>query len=340
MSANPAATDSRDVAERDELRRHLARVLEEHATTILNDALALFGFTGMDVADRETTARIGEMILYVLIAATRDGEVDARSAQVAALRRYSRDKRITVKQLFELVYIVERAGLDELALDESFGATSEPWPALAQLTRRSSFAALAGFAERLSHEAGEDALNDALTTLHTRAVLLAVLEKEIQRAERFAHPFALILFDVDRLGEINATRGFDFGDRLLERIGIVLRNYFREQDWVCRWTGDKFAVLLPETPGEHAEQLAERVRVTVQDRMALRDYKSDEQVLVTVSAGLVVVDAVDASVRAGQVTREAEQTVQRAKHGGRNRVERAEINVRTTQPPPRGVEPL
>jgi len=79
MSANPAATDSRDVAERDELRRHLARVLEEHATTILNDALALFGFTGMDVADRETTARIGEMILYVLIAATRDPRPSTRS---------------------------------------------------------------------------------------------------------------------------------------------------------------------------------------------------------------------------------------------------------------------
>jgi diguanylate cyclase (GGDEF)-like protein len=326
------------VQQRDELRQHVARVLEERADSVLNDALALFPFSGTDPADTETLVRIGGLVLGTLIAATRAGDVDARSSSVVELRRTAGEKRLLVPQLFALVYIMERAALDELALDESLGASSESWPTVAQIARRASFDVLAAFAERLSQEAGADALSDTLTTLHTRQILVPVLDKELQRSERFGHPFALILFDVDHLSAINEAHGFGFGDRLLERLGIVLGNYFRVQDWVCRTSADKFAVLLPETAREHAELLAERVRVTVQDRMALRDYRSEEQVTVTVSAGLVVIEAVDASVRADRILREAEQAVHLAKHGGRNRVATVAINVQSATPRTRDAE--
>ena len=336
MSKRERSADSRYVQQRDELRQHAARVLEDRADSILNDALSLFPFSGADPAGTETLVRIGGLVLGTLVTAARAGEIDPRSSTVVDLRRTAAENRLTVQQLFGLVYIMERAALDALALEDSLGASTEAWPAIAQITRRASFDVLAAFAERLSQEAGEDALSDSLTTLHTRQILIAVLEKELQRSERFGHPFALILFDVDHLSAINEAHGFGFGDRLLERIGIVLRNYFRVQDWVCRTSADEFAVLLPETAREHAELLAERVRVTVQDRMALRDYRSEEQVAVTVSAGLVVVGAVDAAVGADRILRDAEQAVHRAKHGGRNRVERVEINVPVTTPPLRG----
>jgi PleD family two-component response regulator len=80
--------------------------------------------------------------------------------------------------------------------------------------------------------------------------------------------------------------------------------------------------------------------LTVQERMSLRDYKSDEQVAVTVSVAVVIAEAVDASVRAEYVMKEAEQAVHRAKHAGRNRVERVEINVKAQAPPSRGAQPL
>jgi diguanylate cyclase (GGDEF)-like protein len=327
------------VEERDELRHHIARVLDQRAASIASDTVGLVPYAGLDPAD-EASGRLVELVNQVLIVAIREGEVDARSGYVADLRRLAREKDLPVRQLFGLVYLLERAALDELALDESFGATSEPWPSIAQIVRRSSFEVLAGFAERLGQEAGDEALIDPLTTLHTRAVLLAALEKELQRSERFGHPFALIVFDVDHLADINATHGYGFGDRVIERIGIVIRNYFREQDWVSRSSGDTFGVLLPETQREHAEQLAEQMRATVQERMSLRDYRSDEQVLVTVSVAVVIADAVDASVRADHVMKEAEQAVHRAKHAGRNRVERVEINVKATAPPPRDSQPL
>lgn len=320
--------------ERDELRQHIARLLDQRASTVASDALALFPYAGLQPAD-DTSARLIDLVIQLLVAAARDGDVDARSGEVAELRRIAREKQLPIGQLFGLVYLLERTVLDELALDESFGATSEPWPVLAQVVRRASFDVLAGFCERLAQEAGDEALIDRLTTLHTRAVLLAALEKELQRSERFGHPFALIVFDVDHFAEINAKHGYGFGDRVLERIGIVIRNYFREQDWVSRSSGDRFGVLLPETQAEHAEQLAQRVRETVQERLALRDHRSDEPVAVTVSVAVVIAEAVDGSVRAEHLLREAEQAIHRAKHSGRNRVERVEINVKTTTPPAR-----
>jgi diguanylate cyclase (GGDEF)-like protein len=339
MSSRRKTADTDAVLQKDEVRQHIARVLELHSTSITTDAIRLSAYAGLDAAD-ELSSQFADLIIGILVGAIQDADVDARSREVADLRRVAREKRLPIRQLFGLVYLLERAILDELALDESFGATSEPWPSIAQIVRRASFDVLGAFVERLGQEAGDESLIDPLTTLHTRSVLVAAIEKEIQRAERSGHPFALIVFDVDRLSEINATHGYGFGDRVLERIGIVIRNYFREQDWVSRSSGDTFGVLLPETPRAHAEQLAERVRETVQERMSLRDHRSDSPVLVTVSAAVVIAQAVDSSVRAESLIKEAEQAVHRAKHSGRNRVERVEINVKAQLPPSRGAQGL
>ena len=189
-------------------------------------------------------------------------------------------------------------------------------------------------------EPGDSAIVDPLTTLHTRAVFLAALEKEIQRSERFGHPFAVILLDVDRLADINAKHGYGSGDRVLERIGFTVRNYFREQDWVARYAGDSFAVLLPETHREHAEQLADRIRATVETRLELHDYRSDEQVPVTVSVGVLIAEAVDQSVRAEQLLDDVKEAVDRAKQAGRNRLERVDVALNRSVPPTRDNLPM
>ena len=170
-------------------------------------------------------------------------------------------------------------------------------------------------------------ITDSLTTLHTRAIFLAALEKEIQRSYRFSHPFALILIDIDRLTEINATHGYSAGNFVIERVGIVVRNYFRETDWVARSSGGAFAVLLPETQRADAQRLANRVRITIQERLQLHDYRSDDQFPVTVSVGVLVAETVDQSVQADQLLVEAEEAVGRAKKAGHNRVEHAEAVI-------------
>lgn len=315
MAAMPS-TDTESVQERSQT----ARILELRSEIILNDAVAIFPFAGAESADRNRSANLADLILQLLTVAIREGELDPRTNRVADLRQLAMDFGLSVRQLFGLVYVMERAALDELALDESSGATTEGWPGVAQIVRRGSFDVLAAVAERITREPDQSALHDSLTALYTRAVLIAALEKEIRRAERFRRPFAMILVDVDRLAEINAKHGYGFGDRVLERIGIVIRNYFREHDWVTRCSEDTFAILMPETVRTNAELLADGLRVTVEERLALRDYRTEAHVKVTVAVAVLISDG-QPSNHAEQVLRQAEDAVARAKQAGGNRVE-------------------
>ena len=93
--------------------------------------------------------------------------------------------RSSVERLFTFAYLTERTTLDELALDDRIGATSEPWPLVAQLVRRGSFDLLGAYVERTQLEPSGAAITDKLTTLHTRPLFDAVLAKEVERAARF-----------------------------------------------------------------------------------------------------------------------------------------------------------
>ena len=340
MLVVPPQTDSDYVQEPAELRHQVARALLLRAETIVHDSVAVFPFAGVEEIDAEFSLKLADLILQLITDAALTGQLNPRTPGVNDLRKVASEKAIGIQQLFGLVYVMERAALDELALDESLGAMSEPWPSIAQIVRRSSFDVLSAFSTHLTMEPGDAAIVDPLTTLHTRAVFLAALEKEIQRSERFGHPFAVILLDVDRLAEINAKHGYGSGDRVLERIGFTVRNYFREQDWVARYAGDCFAVLLPETHREHAEQLADRIRATVETRLELHDYRSDEQVPVTVSVGVLIAEAVDQSVRAEQLLHDVKEAVDRAKEAGRNRLERVNVALNRSVPPTRDNLPM
>ena len=335
MLAVPPQADSDYVQEPTELRSQVARTLVLRAETIVKDSVAVFPFAGVEEVDAEFSVKLAGLILQLITDAALTGPLNPRTPSVNDLRQVASEKAIGIRQLFGLVYVMERA-----ALDESFGATSEPWPSIAQIVRRSSFDVLSAFSTNLTMEPGDSAIVDPLTTLHTRAVFLAALEKEIQRSERFGHPFAVILLDVDRLADINAKHGYGSGDRVLERIGFTVRNYFRERDWVARYAGDSFAVLLPETHREHAEQLADRIRATVETRLELHDYRSDEQVPVTVSVGVLIAEAVDQSVRAEQLLDDVKEAVDRAKQAGRNRLERVDVALNRSVPPTRDNLPM
>ena len=78
------------------------------------------------------------------------------------------------------------------------------------------------------------------------------LAQEIERALRHQHALALLLFDIDDLSQINREHGWGVGDRLLERTGILARQFFRTHDWVARYGDDSIAVLLPETTLDQA----------------------------------------------------------------------------------------
>lgn len=305
----------------EDLRHRVAALLLDRIDAIVGDVAGVFPYSGADEAfDQEYGNRLGRLLLQLLAFAVRDGRLDLRGGLIASLQRTALERRVTMPRLFSFAYLLERTALDEIALDAALGATSEPWPVVAQLVRRASFDMLGAYAEHAQIEPAEPPMLDRLTTLHARAMFDVVLANEAERASRYGYPLALILFDVDDLAAINREHGYGIGDRVLERLGILIRRYFRQHDWVARHAEDSIAVLLTRADAEHAGDLAERVRSMVVERFGSAD-RADRAVPVTVSAGVVNVrptigDVIDPE----RLLADAEAGVERAKQLGRNRV--------------------
>lgn len=309
---------------KDDLRRHVAKALVERAPTIAADAAEMFPLAEGDTLDRGYAARLGGVLVRLLSSAIHDGGVDPGGDLIASLRAGVLERGIAVEQLFAYAYVVERTALDELALDAAVGATTESWPLLAQLVRRASFEYLALLVGRSRFESTSADITDTLTTLHARAVFDAALLKEAERCGRCGYALGLILFDVDRLTAINERHGYPVGNRILERIGILLRRFFRQHDWVARYGDDEIAVLLTAGDAEHAFELAEQACVAVAERLSFTDHRTDASVPVTMTAAVVnVPPSAGTAIDPERLLIEAEAALRRAKRAGGNRVEQA-----------------
>lgn len=115
----------------------------------------------------------------------------------------------------------------------------------------------------------EVSLTDGLTHLWNRRGLLQHLVREMNRASRHTRPLSLIMVDVDQFKEINDSKGHSIGDSSLKKLSKVFLESLRSIDWVSRYGGDEFVLLLPETSGESAFEVAERIRKSVQDKLGL-----------------------------------------------------------------------
>lgn len=269
--------------------------------------------------DPEGWHTCGQILLDLVAAAIEDGELTARHSEMHGLHV---TPALTARQVVGAGECVERAVLDELSLDPRLGTTSEPWPIVARAVRRAMLEIVAAFSERDGRRAG---LRDPLTTLISRPAFDLALAQEIQRAHRHQHGLALIVFDVDDLGALNTSHGFGAGERLLERLGILARRFFRTHDWIARHGGDSLAALLPEATLDQAATLAASFREMVQQRLVLVDHKTDGRTNVTVSAAAVGTDLVQVEIDPEYVMAEAEAAVLRAKMNGGNRVERVAL---------------
>jgi diguanylate cyclase (GGDEF)-like protein len=324
-AGDPLFADERANAVQDDLRQQVAERLLALLEVITTDTVAIFPYSGVESLDADYCRRIGHQLAQLLAFAVRDGRIDPRGSFVAGLDGAVVERALSVERLFTFAYLTERTALDELALDERIGAATEPWALVAQMVRRASFDLLAAYIERTQLEPSGASITDKLTTLYTRPLFDAVLAKEVERAARSGYPLSLILFDVDHLSAINEEHGYGVGDKILERLGILIRNYFRQHDWVARHSEDSIAVLLSRTDADHASELAERVRHTVEERLGFVDHHTDRPVAVSVTAAIInIVVAVGDLIDTERLMADAESAVERAKRQGRNRVERVD----------------
>jgi len=106
----------------------------------------------------------------------------------------------------------------------------------------------------------ELSIKDDLTGLFNQRHFYHLLQAEIERAERYGRPLSLLLIDIDDFKRFNDTHGHMEGDRVLERIGETIQRCVRRTDWAFRYGGEEFTVFMPETLGDQAGVVAERIR--------------------------------------------------------------------------------
>lgn len=164
------------------------------------------------------------------------------------------------------------------------------------------------------------ARTDPLTGLYNRRHYELEIEREWRRAMRNRFPVAAMMIDVDHFKDYNDTYGHQKGDHVLRRIAELLAQRFRRSgDLLIRYGGEEFMVIVPETPPEIAEQLAEDVRTQIEALDIPHAYSPQRRV--TVSIGLAMATNED-DFRTGHVRllRLADEALYVAKNSGRNRV--------------------
>ncbi len=175
---------------------------------------------------------------------------------------------------------------------------------------------------QLGREVRENSVRDALTGCFTRGHAMEVIDAELRRARRSQAPVSLIVFDIDGLKDVNDRHGHLCGDAVLAVIGKRMREVLRGSDLKCRYSGEQFLVLLPETPLPGARRVAETLRREVADRPVPW---AGEDLRITASFGLA--QALPGEVNVQALIARADLAQYRAKEEGGNCVRFAAENA-------------
>ncbi len=166
---------------------------------------------------------------------------------------------------------------------------------------------------QLFREVRETSMRDPLTGCFTRAHALEVIDVELRRARRTQQPLALLMFDLDNFKEVNDRFGHLCGDAVLAAIGNRMRTVLRGSDLKCRYGGEEFLVLLPETPLHGATRVAETLRKEIGEQPVA--WNADG---VQVTASFGIAPALPGEVNAAGLIARADAALYRAKDDGRN----------------------
>lgn len=163
-------------------------------------------------------------------------------------------------------------------------------------------------------ETREHSLRDSLTNCFNRGHGLETLEGELRRARRSRQPLSILMFDIDHFKTINDELGHLRGDDLLRAVGAQLTRVVRSTDVRCRYGGDEFLIILPDTPLIGAQQVAESVR---REMATLTMLAGGKTIPVTVSVGVAAAGPAELGVTA--LIERADDALYQAKRAGRDR---------------------
>ncbi|KXX66366.1 GGDEF domain-containing protein [Marichromatium gracile] len=302
-TAERAVTEIADLLAR--ARHHLEQEKKdiEHFLSQLTGRLeALDRYLEASFGQREENARQGASI---------DADM---SAEVARIRR-SVDAAQDVDQLKLSIqghlsniqqHMDARRSLEQEQLNQARAEIDHLKQELGKVQEES------GELRQLLHEARQRALFDSLTGLSNRLAYDERIAQECERWARYGHPAVLSIWDVDFFKRINDRFGHTAGDNVLKILGKLLRTSIRKSDFVARFGGEEFMMLLPETSIETALEVAEKLREQV---AASRFQYRGQPVPVTMSCGLAAFVEGDTPE---DVYRRADAALYEAKRSGRN----------------------
>ena len=162
----------------------------------------------------------------------------------------------------------------------------------------------------------EAAVTDGLTGLHNRRFMATHMEQALEQAQRHGRPMSLLIADMDHFKSVNDTYGHDAGDAVLRELAERIRGSIRGADLACRYGGEEFVVIMPDTDMDAAGIVAERIRSRVAGQPFLLP---DGRVLPrTISIGIG--SLMTASDTCETILKRADGALYEAKEGGRNRV--------------------
>lgn len=158
------------------------------------------------------------------------------------------------------------------------------------------------------------AVTDELTQVYNFRYLKTALRRELDRAARFREAFSILMLDVDNLKAYNERFGHLRGSTVLKQLAYVIKMTARSIDFVAKYGGDEFLLILPHTPKEGALVLAERIRIAV----ATQPFPEVPSGEITCSIGVSTYPEDGESV--GEIIESADNALYAAKRGGKNRV--------------------
>ncbi|MGH8053995.1 MAG: diguanylate cyclase [Stenotrophomonas sp.] len=169
---------------------------------------------------------------------------------------------------------------------------------------------------RLRESLRLQSIRDPLTGLYNRRYLEESLAREIARCGRRDFPLSVLMLDVDHFKQFNDTHGHGGGDALLAAVGQLLTSRLRGEDIACRYGGEEFTVILPESDRASALRYAEEIRIALSQMSVPFSGKTLPPITVSLGVATYPVDGVAGIT----LLRKADAALYRAKRSGRNRV--------------------
>ncbi|MCM1991251.1 cache domain-containing protein [Oceanirhabdus seepicola] len=162
-----------------------------------------------------------------------------------------------------------------------------------------------------------NAITDELTSVYNRRFIITQLKSEIKIVEQMGNSTSIVLLDIDKFKILNDTYGHIFGDKVLKGLCKMFKDNLRSTDFIGRYGGEEFIIILPDTEKILALKIIERIK----EYFSNIKWMEDENLSITFSAGIVEIDSSTISKNVTDCIEEVDKLLYKAKENGRNRIE-------------------